>query len=250
VVEVYRDESKTVLMHGMTVHGSQWLDLARRNEPLNYYARSGPVGDLFAAWDQRPAGRIRITGLGTGGLTPYARPEDDLVYYEIDPLVVRVASDTDWFTYLAARSPAPGVRVGDGRLLVAAEPDDSIGLIILDAFSSDAVPVHLVTLDALADADRALAPDGILVVHVSNRYYDLGRPVASALAAQGLTVLERQYVPSEPDSATGAGLSHWVVGTRDAATAATLSARGWVPGRTGSAPLTDDFPDLLRYLGR
>jgi hypothetical protein len=250
VVEVLRDESKTILMHGTTVHGSQWLDPGRRSEPLSYYTRSGPVGDVFAAWAGRPPGRIRITGLGSGGLTPYARPDDDLAYFEIDPLVVRVASDPAWFTYLADRSPAPAIRIGDGRLLLAAEPRDSLGLVILDAFSSDAVPAHLVTAEALADADRALEADGILVVHVSNRYYDLGRPVASALAAQGLTVLERQYMPSEAESAAGAGPSHWIVGTRDATTVATLTARGWVPARLGAASLTDDFPDLLRYLGR
>ena len=130
------------------------------------------------------------------------------------------------------------------------EADDSLGLVIMDAFSSDAVPAHLLTAEALADADRALREDGILAVHVSNRYYDLGPPVAAALDDLGLTVLELQYVPTPEEVAGGAGLAHFVVGTRDAAVAAHLEARGWVPARIAAEPLTDDFPDLLRWLGR
>ena len=250
VSEVTRDDVSTTLFHGTTVHGQEWLDPARHDDPPNYYARSGPVGDLFAAWGERPAGAIRVMGLGAGTLAVYARPEDDLAFYEIDPLVADVAADPAFFTYLSARVPPAEVRIGDGRLLLAAEADDSLGFVIMDAFSSDAVPAHLITVEALADADRALAADGILAVHVSNRYYDLGPPVASALDSLGLTVVELQYVPTTEEAEAGAGLAHFVVGTRDLAVLAALAARGWVPARMGVTPLTDDFPDLLRYLGR
>ena len=250
VTEILRNDTETVLMHGTTVHGMEWLDPKRRDDPPGYYAHSGPVGDLFAAWSVRPPGSIRVVGLGAGALAVYARPEDDLAFYEIDPLVARVAADPAWFTYLSGRDPAPEVRIGDGRLLLAQEPDDSVDMVIMDAFSSDAVPAHLITSEALADADRALREDGILAVHVSNRYYDLGPPVAAALESQGLTVLELQYSPTPGEAANGAGLAHYVVGTRDLAVLDELAARGWVPARVAAEPLTDDFPDLLRFLGR
>ena len=250
VTEVTRDGVATTLMHGTTVHGQQWLDPARRDDPGNYYARSGPVGDIFAAWGKRPPGAVRVMGLGAGTLAVYARPDDDLAFYEIDPLVARVAADPAYFTYLSDRVPPAEIRIGDGRLLLAEEPDDSLGLVIMDAFSSDAVPAHLLTIEALADADRALHEDGILAVHVSNRYYDLGPPVAAALDELGLTTLELQYVPTPEEAAGGAGLAHFVVGTRDQDVVAELRGRGWVPARLAAGPLTDDFPDLLRYLGR
>ncbi len=250
VVEITRDATKTTLFDGTTVHGQEWLDPARRDDPGNYYARSGPVGDLFEVWGRRPPGTIRVMGLGAGTLAVFARPEDDLAFYEINPLVASVAADPRYFTYLSGRLPAAEVRIGDGRLLLAQEPDDSVGLVIMDAFSSDAVPAHLITVEALADADRAMTADGILAVHVSNRYYDLGPPVASALESLGLTVIELQYAPTPEEAAAGAGLAHFVVGTRDPAVVAELTSRGWVPARRGVAPLTDDFPDLLRYLGR
>ena len=215
VTEVTRNDVATTLMHGTTVHGQQWLDPARREDPGNYYARSGPVGDIFAAWGRRPPGAVRVMGLGAGTLAVYARPEDDLAFYEIDPLVAQVAADPAYFTYLSDRVPPAEIRIGDGRLLLADEADDSLGLVIMDAFSSDAVPAHLLTAEALADADRALREDGILAVHVSNRYYDLGPPVAAALEDLGLTVLELQYVPTPEEVAGGAGLAHFVVGTRD-----------------------------------
>jgi hypothetical protein len=250
VVEVTRDATRTVLFDGTTVHGQEWLDPARRDDPGNYYARSGPVGDLFEVWAERPPGTVRVLGLGSGTLAVFARPDDDLAFYEIDPLVAGVAADRRFFTYLSDREPPAEVRIGDGRLLLADEPDDSVGLVVMDAFSSDAVPAHLITVEALADADRAMAADGILAVHVSNRYYDLGPPVASALEALGLAVIELQYAPTPEEAAAGAGLAHFVVGTRNQSVVAGLAERGWVPARRGVTPLTDDFPDLLRYLGR
>lgn len=247
-VEVTRDATMTLLFHGTTVHGLEWVDPARRADPAGYYARTGPVGDLFSVWDVRPAGRIRVTGLGAGTLALFARPGDDLGFFEIDPLVARVAQDARLFTYLADRASPTTVRIGDGRLLLAAEPDRSVGLVILDAFSSDAVPAHLLTLEAMADADRVLTSDGILAVHVSNRYYDLAPPVAAALRSLGMTVLDRLYVPSPGEAAKGAGISHFLAATRDPTAISGLVSRGWVPAASGGTPLTDDFPDLLRYL--
>jgi hypothetical protein len=249
VTEVLRTDTETILMHGTTAHGRQALHPLDPGDPGSYYAASGPIGDVFRAWESMPAGRVVVEGLGSGALATYARPDDDLAFYEIDPLVVDVASNPALFSYLADRTPPAAVDIGDGRLLVGQSPTGSIGLLIMDAFSSDAPPAHLLTFEAIADADRALAEDGILVVHVSNRYYDLAPPVNAALEAIGMTALEREYVPTEAEGAAGAGLSHWVVGTRNADVVAALRAAGWHEPRVGE-PLTDDFPDLLRWFGR
>ncbi|HEY3336488.1 MAG TPA: fused MFS/spermidine synthase, partial [Candidatus Limnocylindrales bacterium] len=250
VVEVLRGPEEVVLMHGTTVHGRMAVDPARRTDPGSYYARSGPVGDLFAAWALRPPGTVRVVGLGAGSIAAYARPADDTAFFEIDPLVVRVAEDKSLFTYLSSITPSPRVAIGDGRLLIAAEPTDGIDLLVMDAFTSDAVPAHLITREAFADADRALRANGIIAVHISNRYYDLEPPIAGALHELGYTVRERQYVPSGAEARAGASLSDWLVATRDGTTVAALEAREWVAARPGDTPLTDDFPDLMRFFGR
>jgi hypothetical protein len=122
--------------------------------------------------------------------------------------------------------------------------------VILDAFTSDAVPVHLITAEGLADAARIVRPGGLLAVHVSNRYYDLEPPVAAALRAAGLDVLRRVDTPTEAEAKGGASISHWLVAGRRAGSSsllASLAQRGWSPAQDGQ-PLTDDFADLLRYL--
>ena len=250
VVEVDRNQDVTLLLHGTTVHGIQWRDPARSRDPASYYARSGPIGDLFAEYDAAyPAGgAIRVVGLGAGSIAAFTRPGDRLVFYEIDPLVAAVAADTRYFTYLADTPSEVDVRIGDGRLLLEREGAATIDLVILDAFSSDAIPVHLITHEGLADAVRALKPEGLLVIHVSNRYYDLGPAVAAAAERSGLTILQREYVPSPEDAAKGAGISHWMVGARSATELAGFVGRGWVAPNVSDRPFTDDFADLLHHL--
>jgi spermidine synthase len=197
----------------------------------------------------RPAGAdIRVLGLGAGTLAWYSDPGDRMTFYEIDPLVAQVAGDRQYFDYLANARGDVGVRIGDGRLLLEAEDPSSVDMVIMDAFSSDAVPVHLITQEALADGLRALRSDGILVVHVSNRYYDLAPAVAAAARELGVSALQREFDPNAAQRATGAGLSHFVVLTRSAQRVADFRAAGWVDPRVSDRPLTDDFADLLRHL--
>ncbi len=250
VVEVIRGPDSTSLLHGTTVHGQQWLDPARRSDPGWYYARRGPVGDLFAEYGAaHPAGgAIRVLGLGAGTLAAFTRSSDQMVFYEIDPLVADVAADERYFTYLADSPGSTDVRIGDGRLLLEREADASLDVVMMDAFSSDAIPVHLVTREALADAVRSLRPDGLLVVHVSNRYYDLAPAVAAAARDLGWSIVEREYVPTTAEAASGAGLSHWMVAARTPEQLAGFADRGWVTPRFSERPLTDDFADLLHHL--
>lgn len=252
VVQVFRDDRArlTFLLHGTTTHGIQSSDPARAGDPGSYFARSGPMGDLFSALADRPPMSIRVVGLGAGSLAAYAREGDDLTFFEIDPLVARVAADPALFTFLRDAGDRASVRVGDGRLLLRDEPAGSADVIILDAFTSDAVPVHLVTGEALADAARVLRPGGVLAVHVSNRYYDLEPPVSAGLEAAGLEVQRIIDTPTPEEAAAGASISHWLVATRPAEAQelrAELASRGWTAPRAGE-PLVDDFADLLRYL--
>ena len=247
VTEVLRSETETVLMHGTTAHGRQPVGAAAGSDPGSYYAASGPIGDVFRATAANPGRRIVVVGLGAGAIATYARPDDDLVFFEIDPLVAGVARDPAMFTYLDDREPTPSVEIGDGRLLLAASASGSTDVIVLDAFSSDSPPTHLLTAEAIADAGRVLAGDGLVAVHVSNRYYDLVPPVAAALHEAGLTPLVRAYEPTEDERAGGASPSVWVIGTRDAATLEALRSAGWSTPPVADTPLRDDFPDLMRW---
>ncbi len=116
-----------------------------------------------------------------------------MTFFEIDPVVIEVASDPRFFTYLADAPIRPTVIEGDARLSFEDEPDGRYDLLIMDAFSSDSVPIHLLTVEAIADEIRTTKPDGTLVFHISNRYYNLAPAIAAAVSAQGLTILEKTH---------------------------------------------------------
>ena len=254
VTEVLRpaDRPVTILMNGTTVHGVQSTDPALRRIPGSYYAPHGPLGDVVALVRGRAGageGRsIGVVGLGAGTISAYAEARDTLTFFEIDPLVVRVASDPRYFTYLSDAWTAPTIVLGDARLSLEPVASGTYDLLVLDAFSSDSIPAHLLTVEALADDARVLRPGGLLAIHVSNRYYDLAPAVASAAGRAGLTVLQRIYEPTPEDRDRGASLSHWLVATAVPSDLAELPAAGWEPVRAGVRPLTDDHPDLLRLL--
>src|ERR1700723_2249105 len=183
------------LIHGGTLHGSQSLDPERSREPLTYYTRSGPAGSIFAAMhsktlSEQAAGRRpanwAVVGLGAGTMACYLEPHESLTYYEIDPLVVNMALDTRYFTFLEQCAPQAQIVLGDARLELRGAPDAGYDLIVVDAFSGDMIPMHLVTREALALYQRKLAPGGILAFHFSNLYLDLGPTLASLAHDAGL----------------------------------------------------------------
>ena len=245
----------TVLMNGTTVHGVQSTDPALRHIPGSYYSSEGPLGDVFRIVRERgaaaapTAGRaIGVVGLGSGTVAAWARSGDSLTFYEIDPLVIRVAEDPAYFTWLADAAVRPTIVLGDARLSLAPVAAGTYDVLVLDAFSSDAIPAHLLTAEAIADDARVLRPGGVLAIHVSNRYYDLAPAVATAARQAGLTVLERIYDPSGAAVNHDATISHWLIATSVIADGPGLVAAGWEPVREGVVPLTDDHPDLLRLL--
>ena len=167
------------LVHGTTVHGTQFQDEARRALPTAYYAQAGPLGQAMSIVEHH---RVGIVGLGAGGIAAYGRSGDHFTFFEIDPAIERIAENPDYFTYLDDSLAEVDVVVGDGRLKLAEQPASELDLIILDAFSSHSIPIHLLTREAMREYARRLAADGTLIVHISSRIFDL-EPVLAATAA-------------------------------------------------------------------
>ncbi|HTK84621.1 MAG TPA: fused MFS/spermidine synthase [Patescibacteria group bacterium] len=178
-------------MHGTTVHGAQPLDEAHKLTPVSYYYNQGtPASQVFALLDSRPGPqRIADLGLGIGTITCYQHPGRSVDFYEIDPDVQTIAENRKFFTYLSDCGTPYTVIIGDGRLKIAKAPDHSYDLIFLDAFSSDNIPVHLLTREAFALYLRKLKPDGLIAINTTNRHLDLNPVVATAARDLGVRSL-------------------------------------------------------------
>lgn len=238
-----------VLAHGNTAHGAQSLDPARRREPLTYFHPNGPLGQIFAAFNTaHPTGRVAVVGLGTGSIGCYRRPEQHWTFYELDPAVVTIARDTGLFTFLGECAPDASIIEGDARLSLQLAPTDSYDLILIDAFSSDAVPIHLITREAAALYLSKLAPGGLLVFNISNRHLELTRVLRGIARDLRLTYRHRDNLHIDPRLA-GRGMmaSQWAVLARTPDALQGLAAdRTWVEGETATAVTwTDDFSNLL-----
>jgi hypothetical protein len=249
------------LIHGGTLHGSQNLDPARSREPLAYYTKSGPAGDILGAVQAKTlyssAGHIRkpkwaVVGLGAGAMACYLQPGESLTYYEINPAVKSIALDPRYFTFLQQCAPTSQIVPGDARLKLRDAADASYDLIVLDAFSGDMIPMHLVTREALALYLRKLAPGGILAFHTSNLYLRLA-PTLDALARDaGLLCLVDDDNPiPQADKDAGKFPSQWLVMARNGADlgAMVLDPR-WKPVtlQPGIQVWTDDYSNLLHII--
>jgi hypothetical protein len=242
-----------MLYHGTTIHGAQFADSARRTRPLTYYHPAGPVGQVFQALEGRLGGRrIGAVGLGAGSLLCYASPGQEWTFYEIDPLIVRIARDPAYFSYLRDCPVRADVVLGDARLTLAREPSRRFALLVLDAFSSDAIPVHLLTREALALYQRLLEPGGALLIHISNKHLDL-EPVVAALARDaGLEALiaEHEVDPLREDQEMDYSCD-WVLLTRQREDAGPLTGDSrWrkLTGRADQQPWTDDYSNVFRAI--
>ncbi|MEP7382649.1 MAG: fused MFS/spermidine synthase, partial [Gemmatimonadota bacterium] len=245
-------EGYVLLQHGTTTHGGQSKAADRKTEPLTYYHRAGPLGDLFRLTTDSVAPRsVALVGLGTGTTACYARPGERWTYYEIDPLVVAIARAPQLFTYLRDCQPDVRIVMGDARRSIEAAPDAAFDLIVLDAFSSDAIPVHLMTREALQLYVRKLRPGGIIAFHISNRFLDL-RPVLVELARDAR--LAGASIDRDVTEAQRARLyygSRWVALARSARTLAPLArdAEWEVLAPSASVRLwTDDYSDVLAVM--
>jgi len=241
-----------VLFHGTTVHGMQATDPAHHGDPLTYYHKSGPFGQAFAALPIATSAReIAAVGLGVGTLATYARPGQHWTFYEIDPAVERIARTRAYFTYLDDCGARCQVVLGDGRLSLRQAPPRKYGLIVLDAFSSDAIPVHLLTSEALAMYLTRLSPGGAIAFHISNRHLSLGPIVQRLAIAHGLVAVEQLQPVSQSDADAGKSPSDWVVMARTEADLGSLASdRRWhKPSASSDTPFwTDDFSNIVSVM--
>jgi hypothetical protein len=244
-----RENNLYQLEHGNTVHGRQHIHSADRAEPLSYYHRTGPVGNVFAALKPRLAsGRIAVVGLGIGSLAWYAQPDAEWTFYEIDPTVNRLAHTKDYFRFLEeCHAKRLEVRLGDGRLGLQEAPDDYFDLIVLDAFSSDAVPVHLLTREALQLYLAKLNQSGVVVFHISNRFLELKAVLAELADDAQLHCRYRDELIIDPAD-VGKDPSQWAVMARDPADLGSLlEDASWpkLDRRASSEVWRDDFSNIL-----
>ena len=235
------------LTHGRTFHGLQFLAPERRSEPTTYFGRTSGIGILLAELAAEGPVRVGIIGLGAGVLAAYGRAGDTYRFYELDPLVIEVARRE--FTFLSASPAVIEVVPGDARLSLEHERDQRFDLLVLDAFSSDAIPVHLLTREAFALYDRHLEPDGVLALHVTTRHLDLGPLIEAQARAEGKSAWE---ILSAADEGQGLLDARWVlVGTDDSRLARPrirAAGRRLAERVEPIRPWTDDYSNLLAVL--
>jgi len=241
------DDSMHAIFHDSTIHGREFTAPERRCDPISYFHREGPLGYVFAAFRASPAPRnVAVVGLGAGAIFAYAVPAENWTYYEINPAVVDIARDKRYFSYVGECAQVPfNVILGDARLRLREAKDATYGMIVIDAFSSDAIPVHLITRQALDLYLSKLAPNGLLVFHISNRNLDLKPVVADLAKSRNLTGVYFGDPVSDPVKAKDP--SAWVVMTGKEADASALLKSPIASGLTadGEHLWTDDFSNIL-----
>ncbi len=250
------------LMHGTTMHGMQLLDEPTR--PISYYPVTSGVGIALTKAPELygPNASVAVVGLGTGTLACYRKPGQNWQFFEIDPLMIEIAREKKIFSFLERCAPDVPITLGDARLTLAAVPEGKFDILALDAFSSDSIPLHLLTKEAFATYRRALKPDGLLLVHISNRYIDLNPVVAAEAKANGWFAALRHDSPTEELIGKGDRASQWIALSPDAARLAQLTGKvdtlknryhdsdQWLaldpPGK--ASPWTDDYASVLPHL--
>jgi hypothetical protein len=248
--EQHQPEKYHELFHGTTKHGAQRLKAPFITIPYTYYSRPGPVGQLFKVFDQQNKNwTIGSVGLGAGALACYAKPGQNWRFYEIDPLVIKIARTTKYFSYLQNCAPNADIIVGDGRLSLDKEPDQHFDLLILDAFSSDSVPTHLLTREAIALYFSKLKPDGLLAFHITNRHLALKKVLAEHAQQLKLAALIQEYKPPK-EAISLIVATDWVVMAKNPARLHALQQSRL--GQWQQLPLvfnmkswTDDFTNIV-----
>ena len=250
VRDIPADEEDTAvrrLIHGTINHGEQLLDATRRDEPTSYYGPYSGMGRAIGYLQKRGSTRIGVIGLGAGVTASFCRAGDVFRFYEINPLALSIAST--WFTFLRDCKADHQVLLGDARLTLEAQTTQQFDLMAIDAFSSDAIPVHLLTREAFALYFRHLKPTGILAVHVSNRYLDLVPVVSRSARDFFKTAVDVNDEDEEQDYFSN---SDWVLISSDAAIfrdpAFKSSSVQPARYRPNLRPWTDDYSNLFQIL--
>ena len=234
------------LVHGAIMHGEQFLHPTYRRQPTTYYE---PQAGIAGAIHSRGAGPVRVgvIGLGTGTIAAYGRPGDLYRFYDIDPRVMKIAQSE--FTFLADSQARIELAVGDARLSLEREPPQRFDVLAVDAFSGDAIPVHLITREALAVYLRHMKGDGIVAFHVSNRFLDL-IPVVGRIAAENGA--HAVLIEDDPAEGEARSRSDWVLVSRSAAALERPEITGLHAAEIDDPPhwrtWTDDYSNLIQIL--
>jgi len=254
-VSIHDRPARRILTHGTTLHGIENLTEGQEREPTSYYAPRSGVGQALSAAPvlYGPAARIGIVGLGSGTLSCYAFPGERWTIFEIDPAMVEIARKR--FEFLSDCAPQARIVLGDARISLSRAQPASLDVLAVDAFSSDAVPMHLLTREALGVYARALQPGGLLLMHISNRFLDL-EPVLAAARKDGWSGMVCVYLPTPEEMSHSMSMSVWVAMARDPDALERLRLAGSVRGapwrpliaKPGFAGWTDDHASLLPVL--
>ena len=244
ILSVRSDGEQRSMYHGSTLHGTQFLD-DRSAQAAAYYAEPGPLGDIFSVQPSGPS-QIAVVGLGVGTLAGYGEPGDTITFFEIDSAVVELAEDPGLFTFLRDSAANVVVEVQDGRLGLEGSPDGAFSLIVLDAFSADSIPVHLLTVEALDGYLDKLGEGGMIAIHLSNRFFNLEPVIAAAAEEIGAVAIVRRDGGGEERFA-----SRWVALAPDPAVLDGLrTLDGWTPLEwlPDFRVWTDDYSNPLAVL--
>lgn len=244
-VHDHPDQGQRAFSHGSTIHGAQFLsERGGRPTPIAYYHAAGPIGATLSTAPE--TARIGIVGLGVGAVACHAKPGQPWTFFEIDPLVDRIARDPALFDYMTACAGSAPTVIGDARLTLADRPADGFDVLLIDAYSSDAVPIHLMTTEALELYLSRLSPEGVVLLHLSNRHLDLARIAGRGAAAVGApaTLCRR-----EAADGLAPGESPSVVAALSRVAAALPQGGCWTAlADDGGRPWTDDAASLLHAL--
>jgi hypothetical protein len=243
-----------ILISGNTIHGAQLRAPALQTRTMTYHFLTGPIGQLFTGLrNSRGIRQVGVAGLGAGTTACLLKGDERMTFFEIDPTVIEIATTPEFFSYIELCGKNSDIQLGDARILIQSVPDESLDLLLLDAFSSDAVPVHLMTDEALRLYFRKVTPGGVVAFNVSSRYFDL-QPVLSRLAQElGLVGLRQNFVPSGQEARDGAFDTTLVVLARSEEDLDFLIGTGGWLFLTGVKPgdhWTDNFSNVLGALIR
>ena len=248
---VVEEEGVRLYGNGTTLHGAQRIadDTAARPEPLYYYHRNGPLAQVLTSAHGDAAQTVGIVGLGVGSLACYRQPGQDWHFYEIDAQVDKIARTSEYFRFLSACAPDAPTHLGDARVVLERQEEMAYDILVIDAYSSDAVPVHLTTNEAMRLYLDRLAPGGVLVYHISNRYYDIHLPLARSAADLGLAARIQNYKGDAKADFTDVATTAVVLARSPAELGPLAHDDRWQKLESdGGRVWTDDFANLMSII--
>jgi spermidine synthase len=239
-----------IMVHGSTLHGAQAESPGQRCIPTTYYGPGTPIATTIrTAQALHPAMHMGAVGLGTGTVAAFTRPADTLRFFEIDPLIVRIATDPSKFSFVnGCAKGRVSVTLGDARQSLEKVPDRSYDLLLVDAFSSDSVPTHLLTAEAMRTYLRVIKPDGVVLLHLSNRNLELEGPAAASARLAGGAPMQQDYFTSAPSVYVESGAQAILFARDRAALRPFIGRSDWRRTRYEARPWTDDYVNVFGAL--